>query len=287
MNFCKTNGGLKLLSFQKDNPSESLEISGMLQYYQEQLGKFFKSIFYYANIFFMTKVVSTFFKESPDWARFSWTSGKFKKKYGTSENLKFESTGETWSHKETQGKWTWMDTLVVSEKEEVCMLLVEGSSSAPPKIRPTVCDIRNYFICYKDKLRESCSEPTLANSKFTKVDTKFIQAGTGSKYLYPEKMILVEPEKALGICAELGLPPASIQTLADFQHIGELIKKNDFVTKFGVHEEKAFSVLISGSARDKSGSYLTSEGKLLPFTLFSLNNFYYYVGIKFLCKLGK
>lgn len=45
MEFCKTNDGMNLVSFQLDNPSENQEISGIVQAYQEQLSwNFIKKI---------------------------------------------------------------------------------------------------------------------------------------------------------------------------------------------------------------------------------------------------
>lgn len=240
---------------------------------------------YQAFLVFLTylnnfKKITDFFSDTPSWVRLSWTSGKFLKKYGNKESFTFDNTGETWTHKDNQNHWNWIEQrFIMNASDELCMLIVNASSSALTTIRPIVCDMRNYFICYKDQQvsEQPCLEPTLINSKFTEISTKFIRTGANSKYLYPEKMILVEPRKALEICAELKLQPANVETLADYLHIWELISKNEFPKKFGVDEENLFSVMISGSAKDKPGIYLTSEEKLLPFQLFSLQNFYYYV----------
>lgn len=227
------------------------------------------------------------FLESPPWARFSWTSGKFSNKFGKTESFTFEATGETWSHEDRTSHFSWVDEkFILNPTDEICMLIVNGTTSSRARIRPVVCDIRNYFICYKDieQPEQPCAAKKLRNPELTNITTKFIRTGANSKYLYPERMILIEPQKALDICAELKLQPASIQTLADFQHIWDLINKKDFVKKFGVDAESVFSVSISGSARDKPGIYLTTDEQLLPFQLFAMSNFYYYVS-KFLAVI--
>lgn len=256
------------------------------------------------------------YPESPSWARLSWTSGKFSKKFGPDELFNFEGTGETWIKKENRGPWQWIEKhFVINNTDEICMLIVNGSSSTMVKIRPVVCNLRNYFICYKDIPEETpvntCEEPTLTNPKFTKDPVKFLRTDSNSKYLYPENVFLAKPQMALEICAELKLEPADIRGLADYQHLVAFIKgylrfilKNYWTKLFlktvkttiksrgfkkiifvAHHFEKIsygpnflFSVLLGGTDKETTGVYtVIGSNELLPFQLFSLRDKAYYV----------
>lgn len=165
-------------------------------------------------------------------------------------------------------------------QDERCLLVVGIKQSIT--IRPIVCDLRNFFVCYENKdlpssPSASCPEPTLSNPELIKDHTKFLQTAPNSKYLYPEGFPTLDPIKAEQICTELKVEHASIQTLADFLHILEFIENNELFQKYGADKDKIFSISIRGGAKNNRGIYIMPDGKLLPFQLFPLHASQYYV----------
>lgn len=89
-----------------------------------------------------------FVSESPDWHEVTWTSGKFVREFSSKSSFDFESTDDQWEYADNKGHWEW-STLVNNKDEELCMAVV--SSKAPHEVRPIVCDMPNYFVCFKSK----------------------------------------------------------------------------------------------------------------------------------------
>lgn len=110
----------------------------------------------------------------------------------------------------------------------------QAGTVAPPQVTIVSPKDGNYAECSeeKEKLKinkeeDSCPQPLWDDPKFPKNITRFIRTGPKSKFLYPEKMVLVAATQAKQICAELGFEPAFLETLADYLHIfEELITSN-------------------------------------------------------------
>lgn len=108
------------------------------------------------------------------------------------------------------------------------------------QIRPIVCDLRNYFICFKEnpEAEEACPVLEFNNRKYVQKITHFIQTAPSSKYLYPKEIFTTMPNHVPEICSELGLQPATIQTLADFKHLVEQF--------LGDHSNQIFLIIFFG-----------------------------------------
>lgn len=137
-NFCEVKG-YKLLSFIKDKPESTKEVHEVIEKFVKKIGL-------------------------PSFAKFIWTSGQFSKKYGTDQSFLFHSTGETWKFSDNRGHWKWTIKLLKNPERERCMLIVDVRNN-DLYIRPVVCELVNYFICY-DEAHESTTptEPPTTES---------------------------------------------------------------------------------------------------------------------------
>ncbi|ODM87781.1 hypothetical protein Ocin01_18901 [Orchesella cincta] len=127
---CAANN-MQLLDFIKDDVNESKQIIGLIQKLFEHEGVL-----------------------SRGWGM-SWTSGIFPNGYRAGSKFQFEN-GVEWDFDENEGHWEWLPewggVVVQNPQAERCMLLVGGEERRTPLfVRPVVCNLQNYFICYHDK----------------------------------------------------------------------------------------------------------------------------------------
>lgn len=90
-----------------------------------------------------------FCEDLPTYAKFVWTSGHFPEKYGMNQEFIFAGSGETWEYSKHGQHWDWVQNkLIMNPTEEKCMLIVDIQEKFV--IRPVVCDLTNYFMCYEE-----------------------------------------------------------------------------------------------------------------------------------------